>query len=47
MMRDNHDGTQTPLTMPNLRLIKGSTQRTICAQARISREDFLRAYGEV
>lgn len=45
MERDNDDGTRTPLTMPNHRFIKGSTLRMICAQARISRDDFLRAYG--
>jgi hypothetical protein len=28
MVRDNADGTQTPLTMPNHRRIKGSTLRT-------------------
>jgi predicted RNA binding protein YcfA (HicA-like mRNA interferase family) len=30
MVRDNADGTRTPLTMPNHRLIKRSTLRTIC-----------------
>jgi hypothetical protein len=44
MVRDNADGTQTPLTMPNHRQIKGSTLRTICAQAGIPRSHFLRAY---
>ena len=39
--RDNEDGTRTPLTMPNHPRIKGSTLRTICTQARISREEFL------
>ena len=46
MIRENPDGTHTPLTMPNHPHLKGSTLRTICTQARISREDFLRAYGE-
>jgi predicted RNA binding protein YcfA (HicA-like mRNA interferase family) len=46
MMRDNADGTQTPLTMPNHRRLKGSTLRTICTQANIARNDFLRAYRE-
>jgi predicted RNA binding protein YcfA (HicA-like mRNA interferase family) len=46
MARDNPDGSQTPLTMPNHRLIKSSTLRTICAQAGIARDDFLRAYAE-
>jgi predicted RNA binding protein YcfA (HicA-like mRNA interferase family) len=44
MVRQNADGTRTPLTMPNHRQIKGSTLRTICRQSGISREDFLRAY---
>jgi hypothetical protein len=44
MARDNPDGTQTPLTMPKQRRIKGSTLRMICTQAGIPREDFLRAY---
>ena len=44
MLRENPDGTQTPLTMPNHRTIKGSTLRTILTQAGISRDDFLRAY---
>ena len=43
MIRENDDGTRTPLTMPNHRRIKGSTLRTICTQARIPRDDFLRA----
>ena len=47
MVRDNPDGTRTSLTMPNHPRIKAATLRTICAQARISREDFLRAYDQV
>jgi predicted RNA binding protein YcfA (HicA-like mRNA interferase family) len=46
MVRDNPDGTRTPLTMPNHPRIKGSTLRTICTQAGISRADFLDAYCE-
>jgi predicted RNA binding protein YcfA (HicA-like mRNA interferase family) len=46
MVRDNADGSQTPLTMPNHRRIKGSTLRAICTQANISRNDFLHAYSE-
>jgi len=46
MMRENADGTKTPLTMPNHSQIKGSTLRTICTQAGISREDFLRAFEQ-
>jgi len=44
MLRQNADGTKTPLTMPNHRQIKSSTLRTICRQSGISREDFLKAY---
>jgi hypothetical protein len=44
MVRENADGSQTPLTMPNHRRIKGSTLRMICTQAGISRTDFLDAY---
>ncbi len=44
MVRDNPDGTKTPLTMPNHLQIKASTIRTICTQASISRDDFLEAY---
>lgn len=40
----NADGTVTPMTIPNHDRIKGSTLRTICTQAGISREAFLRAY---
>jgi len=46
MARDNADGTQTPLTMPNHRRIKGSTLRVVCTQAGIKRDDFLKAYKE-
>ncbi|MCH8280687.1 MAG: type II toxin-antitoxin system HicA family toxin [Chloroflexi bacterium] len=44
MIRENSDGTRTPLTMPNHATIKGSTLRTICTQASISRANFLEAY---
>jgi predicted RNA binding protein YcfA (HicA-like mRNA interferase family) len=46
MIRRNLDGTTTPLTMPNHPRIKGSTLRAICAQAAITRKDFLKAYGQ-
>jgi predicted RNA binding protein YcfA (HicA-like mRNA interferase family) len=46
MVRENADGTRTPLTMPNHRRIKGSTLRTILTQAGIPREDFLEAYRD-
>lgn len=44
MVRENPDGSKTPLTMPNRPKIKASTLRTICTQAGISRDDFLEAY---
>jgi predicted RNA binding protein YcfA (HicA-like mRNA interferase family) len=44
MVRECPDGTDTPLTMPNHRTIKGSTLRTILTQAGLSRDDFLKAY---
>ena len=47
MVRENPDGTQTPLTMPNHPKIKGSTLRAICTQAGISRDEFLETYREV
>ena len=40
MLRENADGTRTPLTLPNHSYIKGSTLRTICSESGISREDF-------
>jgi len=46
MIRQNPDGTKTPLTMPNHPYIKRSTLRTICTQAGISREEFLKAYEQ-
>lgn len=47
MIRENVDGTKTPLTLPNHAEIKGSTLRTICTQAGISREDFLKAFEQI
>jgi predicted RNA binding protein YcfA (HicA-like mRNA interferase family) len=44
MLRENADGTKTPLTMPNHPTLKSSTLRRICTQAGISRDDFLAAY---
>ncbi|NMF58837.1 type II toxin-antitoxin system HicA family toxin [Pseudanabaena yagii] len=44
MVRQNADGTSTPLTMPNHKLIKGSTLRSICTQSGIARDDFIAAY---
>ena len=47
MVRQNPDGSRTPLTTPNHARIKGSTLRTICTQASISRANFLDAYERV
>ena len=44
MVRQNPDGTRTPLTMPNHLTLKASTLRTICTQSGISRTEFLDAY---
>jgi len=46
MVRQNLDGTRTPLTMPNHPTLKASTLRTILTQAQIPREDFLRAFEQ-
>jgi predicted RNA binding protein YcfA (HicA-like mRNA interferase family) len=46
MLRQNADGTKTPLTLPNHSKIKGSTLRTICTQANISRDEFLQAFSQ-
>jgi predicted RNA binding protein YcfA (HicA-like mRNA interferase family) len=47
MVRENSDGTRTPLTMPNHRRIKGSTLRTILTQVGIPRDAFLAIYDQV
>ena len=47
MVRENADGSSTPLILPNHRRIKGSTLRRICTQSGISRSDFLDAYMRV
>ena len=44
MLRENPDGTRTPLTIPNHPTIKRSTLRTILTQSKISRDDFLKVY---
>ena len=44
MVRQNADGSRTPLTMPNHSTLKASTLRTICSQSQIARSDFLEAY---
>ncbi len=47
MIRDNSDGTKTPLTLPNHQRIKGSTLRSICTQSGISRNDFISIYQKL
>lgn len=44
MLRENLDGSKTPLTMPNHPKIKSSTLRMICTQSGIRRDEFLKAY---
>ena len=44
MLRENSDGTRTPLTMPNHPTIEKSTLRAILTQAGIARHEFLDAY---
>ena len=44
MVRQNPDGSRTPLTMPNHSTLKASTLRAICSQAGIPRTEFLEAY---
>jgi predicted RNA binding protein YcfA (HicA-like mRNA interferase family) len=46
MKRINEDGTETPLVMPNHKIIKSGTLRAICTQVGVSREEFLRAYSQ-
>lgn len=46
MVRTNPDGSKTLLTIPNHPRLKASTLRTVCAQAGVSREEFLAAYEQ-
>ncbi len=46
IVRQNPNGTKTPLTLPNHPRIKGSTLRMICTQAGILRDDFLKVYEQ-
>ena len=46
MLRENADGTSTPLTMPNHRRIKSSTLRTLLRHSRVSRQELLTAYEQ-
>jgi hypothetical protein len=47
MLRENADGTKSPLTMPNHQVIKGSTLLVICREVDIPREVLLRALDSV
>jgi len=47
MVRENPDGTKTPLTMPNHPKIKASALRTICTHSGVTRDEFLQAYRKV
>ncbi len=44
LVRENADGSRTPLTLPNHPRIRGSTLLTICRQSGIDRQEFLRVY---
>jgi len=44
MVRDNPDGSRTPLTLPNHRRLKRSTLRTVLMQSGIPRDEFLNTY---
>jgi predicted RNA binding protein YcfA (HicA-like mRNA interferase family) len=46
MVREEPDHNRATLTMPNHERIRGSTLRTICRQAGIARDEFLRVYEE-
>ena len=46
LRRTDPAGRVTPVTIPNHPTLKSSTLRTICSQAGISRDDFLRAYED-
>jgi predicted RNA binding protein YcfA (HicA-like mRNA interferase family) len=43
-MRRERPGGSEFLTIPNHRVLKASTLRTVLTQAGVPREDFLRAY---
>jgi predicted RNA binding protein YcfA (HicA-like mRNA interferase family) len=46
MRRINPDGGHTSLTLPNHKVIKGSTLLLILRQAGITRDEFLEAFDE-
>ena len=43
MVRQDLDGTRTPLTIPAHRRLKSSTLRTVLTQAGIPRDEFIKA----
>lgn len=47
MERLNPNGTKTPLVLPNHRVIKSSTLRSVLTQAGIKRDEFLNAYNKI
>lgn len=47
LVRENQDGTRTPMTLPNHRRIKGSTLRTVLTQAGIPKDQFLAVYEQI
>lgn len=44
MVKEDPDGSKTPLTLPNHDKIKGSTLRILCRQSGITRDEFLKIY---
>lgn len=46
MVRENADGTRSPLTIPNHPRIKASTLCTICRQSLIPRDEFIEAFNQ-
>ena len=45
MVREESDGTKTPLTLPSHQTIKGATLRAVLRQSGIGRNEFLAAYA--
>ena len=46
MERPNPDGTKTPLVLPNHRVIKSSTLRSILTQSSVKRDEFIDAFNK-
>jgi len=44
LVREEADGSRTPMTIPNHKTLKGPTLRSILRQSGIGREEFLTAY---